>query len=107
MSWGIIFQIGSVGIVWLFSIFLLCSRIELAWCIAMVFISLNVCLIYVLGMLNLLTKCFIEGVCVVPLAPAVMTMSGSTFQPWLVMLLSSGWYFWILLFIASCENLSF
>ena len=32
----------SVGIAWLFSIRLLCRRIELAYCMAMVFISLNV-----------------------------------------------------------------
>jgi hypothetical protein len=31
-----------VGIAWLFSIRLLCRRIELAYCMAMVFISLNV-----------------------------------------------------------------
>ena len=59
----------------------------------MVFISLNVCLMAVSGNLNFVSRSFIEGICVVPLAPAVMTMSGSTFHPKLIMLLISGWYF--------------
>jgi hypothetical protein len=44
-------------------------------------------------MLNFVSSCFIEGACVVPLAPAVMTMIGSTFQPCCMVLLISGWYF--------------
>src|ERR1700738_598924 len=36
-----------------------------------------------------------------------MTISGSTFQPCWVMSLISGWYFWILLSIVFCGNLSF
>ena len=71
----------SVGIAWLFSIRLLCRRIELAYCMAIVFISLNVCFTRLLGILNDCSSCFIDGVCVVPLAPAVMTISGSIFQP--------------------------
>ena len=47
----------------------------------MVFISLNVCLMEVSDSLNFFSRSFIEGACVVPLAPAVMTISGSTFQP--------------------------
>ena len=58
-------------------------------------------------MLNFVSSCFIEGTCVVPLAPAVMTMIGSTFQPCCMMLLIRGWYFKIFLPIVSGENLSF
>jgi hypothetical protein len=71
----------SVGIAWLFSICLLCRRIELACCMAIVFISLNVCFIEFIGSLNVCSSCCIDGACVVPLAPAVMTISGSIFQP--------------------------
>jgi hypothetical protein len=85
----------------------LCRRIELAYCIAIVFISLNVWSILFLGILNVCSICFIDGACVVPLAPAVMTMSGSIFHPCWVMALISGWYLRVLLFIVSCENLSF
>ena len=49
---------------------------------------------------------FIEGVCVVALAPAVMMISGSTFHPLLVMLFISGWYFSVLRVMVSDENLS-
>jgi hypothetical protein len=74
---------------------------------AMVFISLNVWFIEFWGSLNVCSSCFIDGVCMVPLAPTEMTISGSIFQPCWVMSLISGWYFWILLLIVSCGNLSF
>ena len=86
---------------WLFSIRLLCKRMELAYCMAIVLISLNVWLIDVSGIWNIVYICFLEGMCVVPLAPAEMTISGSTFHPCCVMLSISGWYFCILLFIVS------
>ena len=35
--------------------------------------------------LNFSSKIFIEGMCVVALAPAVLTINGSTFHPLLVM----------------------
>lgn len=70
----------------------------------MVLISLNVFWIEVSAILNFVSICFIDGVCVVALTLAVMTMSGSNVQPLLVMLLISGWYFWIFIFIVSCEN---
>ena len=41
-----------------------------------------------------------------PLAPAVMTMSGSTFHPKFIMLFRRGWYFWVLFAIVSCGNMS-
>ena len=74
----------------LFSSLLLCRIIDIAYCIAMVLISLKVCLIVFSGILNFSSKIFIEGMCVVALAPAMMTISGSTFHPLLVMLSISG-----------------
>ena len=59
---------------------------------AMVWISLNVCLMVVSQILKFVSMRFIDGVCVVPLALAVMTMSGSTFHPKFTMLFKRGWY---------------
>ena len=56
----------------------------------MVLISVKVCLIVFSGILNFSSKIFIKGMCVVALAPAVMTISGSTFHPLLMMLSISG-----------------
>jgi hypothetical protein len=72
----------SIGIDSLFSIRLLCRRIDPTYCIAIVFIALNVCLIEFSDYLNFVSNCFIDMTCVVPLAPAEMTISGSTFHPW-------------------------
>src|SRR5579875_1316303 len=85
---------------------LLCGRIDPPYCIAIVFINLNVFFIEVSLRLNFVSSIFMEGECVVPLAPAVMTISGSTFHPCWMTLLISGWYFCILLLIVSGENLS-
>ena len=72
----------------------------------MVFISLNVCLMTFSRILKFVSRSFIEGAWVVPLAHATMTMSGSTFQPNSAMLFIRGWYLWILLLIVSFGNLS-
>ena len=72
----------------------------------MVLISMKVCLIVSFGILNFSSKIFIEEVCVVALASAVMTISGSTFHPLSVMLFISGWYFSVLQVMVSDENLS-
>ena len=69
-------------------------------------IVLNVCLILVSYILNIFSSCFMEGACVVPRAPAVMTKSGSTFHPSCLSLSNNGWYLVILLFMVSCGNLS-
>ena len=69
----------------LFLSLLLCRIVDIACCIAMVLISLKVCLMIFSGILNFSSKIFIEGMCVVALAPAVMTINGSTFHPLLVM----------------------
>ena len=90
----------------LFSILLVWKRIDPACCIAMVFISLKVCLIDVYGSLNFVSRSFIDGACVVPLPLVVMTIRGSTFQPLLLMLLISGWYFYFQFSNFSCKTLS-
>ena len=71
----------------LFSSFLLCRIIDIAWlcCMAMVLISLQVCLIVFSGILNFSSKIFIEEMCVVALIPTVMTINGSTLYLLLVM----------------------
>ena len=74
----------------MFSSFLLCIIIDIACCIAMVLILVKVCLIVFSGILNFSSKIFIEGMCVVALASAMMTINGSTFYPLLVMLSISG-----------------
>ena len=84
----ILFYIGflSINSHSFFSSLLLCRIINIACCIAMVLISLKVCLIVFSSILNFSSKIFIEGMCVVALALAVMTINGSTFNPLLVML---------------------
>ena len=96
----------SIGRDSLFSNLLLCRIIDIACYIAMVLISMKVCLIVSFGILNFSSKIFIEGVCVVALVPTMMTISGSTFHPLLVMLSISGWYFSVLRVMVSDENLS-
>ena len=56
---------------------------------AIMLICLNVLLIFVVGSLNLVSSAFIDGMCVVALAPAAITMSGATFQPLAMTLLMS------------------
>ena len=55
----------------LFSNLLLCRIVDIAYYIAMVLMSMKVCLIFFVGILSFSSKIFIEGVCVVALAPAV------------------------------------
>ena len=86
--------------------FHLCRIIDPACCMAILFISLNVCLMVDSGSSNFVSRSFTDGVCVVPLAHIAMTMSGSTFHPKLLMSFSSGWYFWFLFSIISCGNMS-
>ena len=73
----------------------------------MVLISLQVCLKVLFGSLNFSSKIFIEGICVVALAPVVMRINGSMFHLLLAMLSISGWYFSIFMIIGallSCER---
>ena len=74
----------------------------------MMFISSNVCLVLSLGIFNVVSILFIEGVCVDALALAMMPIGGSTFHPLLKILYISGFYFsyysfiWYFI-IAVCE----
>ena len=56
--------------------------------------------------LKLASMVFIEGMCLVALSLVVITISGCPFDPLLVTLFMSGWYFSIFVVIISCKNLS-
>ena len=75
---------------WLFSILHLWMSIECSYCVAIILICLNVCLICVVGSLSFVSSSVIDGMCVVALAPEASTMSGATFHPRALMLLMSG-----------------
>ena len=64
--------------------------------------SSNVCL----GILYFFSILSIEGVCVAALAPAVMTISGSTFHPLLIVLSISGLYSYFSPNFSYCGTLS-
>ena len=49
-----------------------------------------------IGILNLSSSTFIDGICVVALAPAVMTIRGSTFHPLVTILSINGIYLLVL-----------
>ena len=76
----------SVGNGSLFSILLLCRIMDIAYRMAITLIYSHVCLMFILKILNITSILFINGVCVVALAPTVMTINGSIFQPLLIML---------------------
>ena len=57
----------------------------------------NVYFIFMRGCLSVVSRFFIDGMCVVALAPATSTMSGATSHPLVMMLLMSGWYFVVIL----------
>ena len=65
---------------------------ECAYCAAIVFICLNVFIIFVTGRLTLVSKHCIDSICEVALALVAKTMIGATFHPLIAMLLMSGWY---------------
>ena len=48
----------------LFSILLLCRIMDIAYCVAITLISSNVCLMLILGILNIISILFLEEVCV-------------------------------------------
>ena len=78
----------------------------MAYCMAIVLIFLKVFRMDGIGSLNLSSSSFIEGMWVAALAPAVMTMSGSIFQPRAAMLSMSGLYLLVLASRVAGENLS-
>jgi ABC-type siderophore export system fused ATPase/permease subunit len=91
---------------WWFSILLLWRRIDMAYFIAIVLMFLKVFLMVGIGILNFFSSDFIDGMCVVALAPAVIMIRGSTFHPLAAILSINGMH---LLFFASIvfgENLS-
>ena len=78
----------------------------MAYCIAIVLMFLKVFLMVDIGILKLVSSDSIYRMCVVALAPAMMTMRGSTFHPLVAILAINGPY---LLFFASSvygENMS-
>jgi hypothetical protein len=59
-----------------------------------------------IGSLNLSSSSFIDGMCVAAMAPAIITMSGSIFQPRATMFSISGLYLLALASSVADENLS-
>ena len=78
----------------------------MAYCIAIVLMFLKVFLMAVIGILKLVSSDFIDGICVVALAPVVMTIRGSSFHPLAAILAISGMYFLFFASIVYGENLS-
>jgi len=73
------------------------TSIECTYCVAIMLICLNIFLIFMIGSLSIASSLFIDGMCVVALAPVTKTMSGATFHPLAMMLLTNNWYFVIFL----------
>jgi hypothetical protein len=69
----------------------------MAYLIAIVLMFLNVFLMIGIGILNLFSSDFIEGMCVVALASAVIIIRGSTFHPLAAILSTNGLYLFFLL----------
>ena len=63
---------------------------ECVYCVMIVLISLNAFLIIVTGSFTLVSRIFIDGMCVVAHAPATKTMIGAMVHLFVVMLLMSG-----------------
>jgi hypothetical protein len=63
------------------------TSIECAYCVAIMLICWNVFFNFMRGSLSIVSRFFIDGMCVVALAPATNTMSGATFHPLVIMLM--------------------
>jgi ABC-type siderophore export system fused ATPase/permease subunit len=61
---------------WWYTILLLWRKIDMAYFIAMVLMFLKVYLMAGIGILNLSSRDFIDGMCIVALAPAVIIRMG-------------------------------
>ena len=59
----------------LFSIILLYRIMDISYCMAMTLIASNVFLMLCLGILNVASMLFMDGICVAALAPDVMTIN--------------------------------
>src|ERR1700738_690939 len=79
---------------------------DMAYCMAMVLMFLKVFRMDGIGSLNLSSSSFIDGMCAAALAPVVITMSGSIFQPRATISSISGLYLLALASSVSGENLS-
>ena len=75
---------------------------------AIILICLNVLLIFKLGSLSIVSRFFIDGMCVVTFAFVTNTMSEATFHPLVMtkMLFMSGWYFVVILSRVFVANMS-
>ena len=78
----------------------------MAYCMAMVLMFLKVFRMDGIGSLNLSSNSFIDGMCAAALAPAIITMSGSIFQPRAPMFSTNGLYLLALAYSVSGEYLS-
>ena len=78
----------------------------MAYLIAIILMFLKVFLMIGKGILNMFSIDFIEGMCVVALAPTVITIRGSTFQPLAAILSVNGLYLLFFTSSVSGENLS-
>ena len=78
----------------------------MAYCMAMVLMFLKVFRMDGIGSLNLSSSSFIDGIRAAALAPAVITMSGSIFQPRATMFSIGGLYLLALASSVFGENLS-
>ena len=78
----------------------------MAYFIAIVLMFLKVFLMVGIGILNVLSSAFIDGMCVVALAPAMITIRGLTFHPLAAMLSINGLYELFFASSVSGENLS-
>ena len=96
----------SIGSGSLFSILLLCKIMDIACCMAMTLIASSVYLMLSLRILNVVSMFSIEGMCVATLAPIVMTINESTFQPLLITFFISGLHFYSFWIIVSFDILS-
>ena len=79
----------------------------MAYCMAILLMFLKVFLMVDIGILNLSSSTFIDGICVVALAPAVMTIRGSTFHPLVTILSINGIYLLVLASSVFEENILF
>jgi hypothetical protein len=79
---------------------------ECAYYVTIMLSCLNVLLIFMIGNLSIFSSLFIDGMCVVALAPAIIIISEATFHPLVMMLLTRGVYFVVFLLRVFEANLS-
>ena len=91
----------------LFSILLLWRIIDVRYCIAIVFMLVNVSCSGVSFLWYSFVSMFNDGMCVDPLAPAMITISERTLQPLLQISSRRGMYLSIFCWIFSWKNRSF